>query len=106
MTQRDTEWAPEATFKAKTPSAPTAKPEAKRTDTLSFTERKRLESLPDLISKMEAEISKLGELLEAEDLFTKEPVKFRKASEMMAERQAQLAGLEEEWMTLEEKATL
>lgn len=106
MSQRDTEWAPEATFKAKTPSAPMAKPEAKRADTLSFTERKRLESLPDLISKMEAEISKLGELLEAEDLFTKEPVKFRKASEMMAERQAQLAGLEEEWMRLEEKATL
>lgn len=106
MTQRDTEWAPEATFKAKTTSAPSAKPESKRVDTLSFTERKRLENLPDLISKMESEISKLGELLEADDLFTKEPVKFRKASEMMAERQTQLAALETEWMTLEEKAAL
>ncbi|RUS64973.1 ATP-binding cassette domain-containing protein [Pseudorhodobacter sp. E13] len=104
MTQRDTEWAPEATFKPKTTSAPTPKAEAKRADTLSFTERKRLENLPDLIAKMEAEISKLGELLEADDLFTKEPVKFRKASEMMAERQTQLAALEEEWMALEEKA--
>lgn len=106
MDQRDIEWAPEETFKAKTASAPMAKAEAKRADTLSFTERKRLENLPDLIAKMEAEISKLGELLEADDLFTKEPVKFRKASEMMAERQTQLAALEAEWMTLEEKAAL
>ncbi|WP_050526401.1 ABC-F family ATP-binding cassette domain-containing protein [Pseudorhodobacter aquimaris] len=106
MAQRDTEWAPEATFKPKAASQPAPKPEPKRADTLSFTERKRLENLPDLIAKMEAEISKLGELLETDDLFTKEPVKFRKASEMMAERQTQLAALEEEWMALEEKAAL
>jgi len=106
MSQRDTEWAPEATFKAKTTSIPAPKPDAKRADTLSFTERKRLENLPDLITKMEQEINKLGELLEADDLFTKEPVKFRKASEMMADRQSQLAQLEAEWMTLEEKAAL
>jgi ATP-binding cassette subfamily F protein uup len=106
MDQRDTEWAPEETFKAKTASAPVVKSDSKRVDTLSFTERKRLENLPDLIAKMEAEISKLGELLESDDLFTKEPVKFRKASEMMAERQTQLAALEEEWMALEEKAAL
>jgi ABC transport system ATP-binding/permease protein len=106
MNQRDTEWAPEETFRPKTPSTPSAKAEAKRVDTLSFTERKRLENLPDLITKLETEISKLGELLEADDLFTKEPVKFRKASEMMAERQAQLAALEAEWMALEEKSAL
>ena len=106
MNQRDTEWAPEATFKPKAASAPVAKAEAKRVDTLSFTERKRLEDLPDLITKMETEISKLGELLESDDLFTKEPVKFRKASEMMADRQSQLAALEAEWMVLEEKAAL
>jgi len=106
MSQRDTEWAPEATFKAKTTSIPAPKPDAKRADTLSFTERKRLENLPDLITKMEQEINKLSELLEADDLFTKEPVKFRKASEMMADRQSQLAQLEAEWMTLEEKAAL
>jgi ABC transport system ATP-binding/permease protein len=106
MDQRDTEWAPEETFRPKATSAPVAKPEAKRVDTLSFTERKRLENLPDLIAKMEGEISKLGELLESDDLFTKEPVKFRKASEMMAERQTQLSALEEEWMALEEKAAI
>ena len=105
MAQRDTEWAPEATFKAKTPTQATAKPDGKRGERLSFTERKRLEDLPELIARMEAEISKLAELLEADDLFTKEPVKFRKASEMMADRQAQLTALETEWMTLEDKGS-
>jgi ATP-binding cassette subfamily F protein uup len=106
MNQRDTEWAPEETFRVKSAPAPVVKAEAKRVDTLSFTERKRLENLPDLIAKMESEISKLGEVLESDDLFTKEPVKFRKASEMMAERQTQLAALEDEWMKLEEKGAL
>jgi ATP-binding cassette subfamily F protein uup len=104
MSQRDTAWAPEATFKSKSNTAPAAKPQGKRVDTLSFTERKRLEDLPDLIARMETEIGKLAELLEADDLFTKEPVKFRKASEMMADRQSQLAALEAEWLALEEKA--
>jgi ATP-binding cassette subfamily F protein uup len=45
-------------------------------------------------------------LLEADDLFSREPVKFRKASEMMAERQTQLSALEAEWMALEEKAAI
>ncbi|SEM81894.1 ATP-binding cassette, subfamily F, uup [Pseudorhodobacter antarcticus] len=106
MSQRDIEWAPEATFTAKSAAAPAQKSNTKRADTLSFTERKRLENLPDLIAKMEVEISKLGELLEADDLFSREPVKFRKASEMMAERQTQLSALEAEWMALEEKAAI
>ena len=72
--------------------------------TLSFTDRKRLETLPALISKLETEIAKLEELLETADLFSKEPVKFRKASEMLAERQATLSAVEHEWLTLEDKA--
>jgi ATP-binding cassette subfamily F protein uup len=104
MTQRDIEWAPEATFKAKSASASPSKPESRKADGLSFTERKRLDSLPELIAKLEAEIAKLAELLETAELFTKEPVKFRKASEMMAERQKTMAQAEEEWMALAEKA--
>ncbi|TKA94169.1 ABC transporter ATP-binding protein, partial [Cereibacter changlensis] len=89
------------------PSAaqPAAKPEPRRTaDALSFTERKRLEALPGLIARIEAEIAKLTELMSATDLFTRDPVKFRKATEAMAERQAQLQAAEEEWLALEEKA--
>ena len=38
------------------------------------------------------------------DLFTREPVKFRKASEALVERQEKLSAAEEEWLRLEEKA--
>jgi ABC transport system ATP-binding/permease protein len=71
---------------------------------LSFTERHRLEELPGVIAKLEAEIAKLTDLLSTPDLFTKEPIKFRKATEALAERQKTLAFAEEEWMVLEEKA--
>jgi ABC transport system ATP-binding/permease protein len=78
--------------------------DVKKSDGLTFTERKRLEALPGVIEKLEAEIAKLSELLETPDLFTKEPVKFRKASEMLAERQSVLAAAEEEWLSLEERS--
>lgn len=78
--------------------------EGPRSDGLSFTERKRLDALPGLIERLEAEIAKLGEFLSDPDLFTKEPAKFRKASDAMAERQVALAAAEEEWLALAERA--
>ncbi len=71
---------------------------------LSFTEKHRLEALPGVIERLEAEIAKLEEFLSAPDLFTKEPLKFNKATEALVERQQALASAEEEWMMLEEKA--
>ncbi|MFC2967486.1 ABC-F family ATP-binding cassette domain-containing protein [Acidimangrovimonas pyrenivorans] len=86
-------------------SAPQPKPEVKKAPQgLSFTEKHRLEALPDEIERLEAEIAKLGELLSDPDLFSREPVKFRKATEMLEQRQTALAAAEEEWMALEEKA--
>ena len=38
------------------------------------------------------------------NLFHSEPVKFRKATEALVERQEKLASAEEEWLMLEEKA--
>ncbi|QUS35435.1 ABC-F family ATP-binding cassette domain-containing protein [Falsirhodobacter algicola] len=84
-----------------TPKTSATKPVA---DGLSFTERKRLEELPALISRLEAELAKLSELLATPDLYTAEPVKFRKASQMLEERQAALSAAEDEWLTLENKA--
>ncbi len=86
------------------PAAPKPGPAPRKAEGLSFTERKRLDELPDLIAKLEREIAKLGELLADPELFAKEPVKFRKASDMLAERQQALAAAEEEWLALEEKA--
>jgi ATP-binding cassette subfamily F protein uup len=76
----------------------------KASEGLSFTEKHRLEALPGVIERLEAEIAKLEEFLMDPDLFTKEPVKFKKASEALAERQQSLAAAEEEWLELEEKA--
>lgn len=83
---------------------PAEPPAPRKPDGLSFTEKKRLAELPDLIARLEAEIGKLSHLLETPDLFTKEPVKFRKASEMLADRQAALSAAEEEWLDLETRA--
>jgi ATP-binding cassette subfamily F protein uup len=80
------------------------KPEAAKAEGLSFTERKRLDALPAVMERLEAEIAKLGEFLSDPELFTKEPAKFRKASEAMAERQQSLAAAEEEWLALAERA--
>jgi ATP-binding cassette subfamily F protein uup len=71
---------------------------------LTFTERKRLEELPALIERLESEIGKLQVLLETPDLFTSEPVKFRKATEALTERQAALESAESEWLTLADRA--
>ena len=53
---------------------------------------------------LEQEIAKLEQLMADPALFTREPVKFKKATEAMVERQEKLAAAEEEWMMLEEKS--
>ena len=95
--------AEEAAAKASA-ARPDGRNPTKRVEALTFTERKRLNDLPAIIERLEAEVSKVSELLESEDLFTKEPVKFRKASEVLGDKQAQLAAAEAEWMALEERA--
>ncbi|MEX0328581.1 MAG: ABC-F family ATP-binding cassette domain-containing protein [Ruegeria sp.] len=86
------------------PSRPKVKQEAKPKTGLSFSEKHRLEKLPDEISRLEAEIGKLEELMSDPDLFTREPVKFQKATEALVERQEKLYAAEEEWLLLEEKS--
>jgi ATP-binding cassette subfamily F protein uup len=71
---------------------------------LSFTEKHRLQELPSVIERYEAEIAKLETLMSDPDLFTKEPVKFQKVTDALVERQSKLAEAEEEWLMLEEKA--
>ena len=75
-----------------------------RKTALSFTEKHRLEELPTLMEKLQAEIAKLEEVLGDPELFTKQPAKFQKASDALVERQIALSDAEEEWLALEEKA--
>jgi ATP-binding cassette subfamily F protein uup len=83
---------------------PELKPAKSAPTRLSFTEKHRLEELPALIARLEAEVAKLAGLLSDPELFTREPVKFRRATEALTERQAALAAAEEEWLALAEKA--
>lgn len=71
---------------------------------LSFTESHRLEALPDEIMRLESEIGKLSELLSDADLYVREPTKFKKATEALAERQSKLDAAEDEWLRLADKA--
>lgn len=69
---------------------------------LSFTQSHRLKALPDVIAQLEAEIGKLEGLLSDPELYTREPLKFDKASRALAERQEKLAECEMEWLELAE----
>ena len=93
---------PESVVQSKR-SEPTLKQNIKPQEGLTFAERKRLEALPAVMARLEAEIARLAELLETPDLYGREPVKFRKASELMAERQTALLAAEAEWLALAER---
>ncbi len=82
---------------------PAVKAQAKKSG-LSFTEKHRLEALPGIMDKLQAEIAKLEELMADPELFTKEPAKFQKATDALVQRQTALAEAEDEWLALEEKA--
>ncbi len=85
-------------------SKPKVKQESKAKAGLSFAEKHRLEKLPSEIERLEAEIAKLEELMADPELYTREPVKFQKATEALVQRQEKLSASEEEWLELEEKA--
>jgi ATP-binding cassette subfamily F protein uup len=94
--------------KAAAPALKAPKPPAERPTKaaagLTFTERHRLEELPAVIERLEAEIGKLADYLSDPELFAKSPDRFRRASEGLADRQAALSAAEEEWLALAEKA--
>ena len=69
---------------------------------LTMAQVKRLEALPAVMERLEAEIGKLEEFLAQPGLYDAQPAKFAKASEGLAERQEKLAAAEEEWLALEE----
>ena len=85
-------------------SKPKVKQDTQPKTGLTFTEKHRLEALPGEIERLEAEIAKLEGLMADPELFTREPVKFKKATEALVQRQDKLAAAEEEWLLLEEKS--
>ena len=102
--QRGEDRAPAPVEKPRHKAEKPANPAPRKPVGLSFTEKHRLEELPGVIERLEAEIGKLEDLLSDPELFTREPVKFKKATEALAERQEKLSAAEDEWLSLEEKA--
>ncbi len=96
---------------APTPPAPngSAAPQASRkrqSRGLGYTEELRLQALPAEIERLEAEVAKLSEFLSDPGLFARSRDRFNKASAALVERQARLTAAEEEWLDLEERATV
>ncbi|MCR8825518.1 ABC-F family ATP-binding cassette domain-containing protein [Pseudosulfitobacter koreensis] len=104
MAQRDQDDFAESVVKSKQSAARDGSPQASAKSGLSFTEKHRLEVLPQEIARIEAEIAKLEELMSDPELFTREPVKFQKATDALVARHEKLQEAEEEWLVLEEKA--
>lgn len=98
------ERAPKVEEKSK-PSEVKVKQSGEKKKGLSFTERHRLEALPSEIERLEAEIAKLEQLMADPELYSREPLKFKKATEALVERQEKLSAAEEEWLLLEDKAS-
>ncbi|MEO1362664.1 MAG: ATP-binding cassette domain-containing protein, partial [Pseudomonadota bacterium] len=102
-TQRRSDAPAPEVVKPKVPAGAKPKAEARQSG-LSFTEKHRLEALPAEMERLELEAEMAKGLLSDPDLYAREPVKFRKATEALAERQEKLSAAEEEWLTLAEKA--
>ena len=100
--QRGERTVPEPQASKLTNKQPQASKPKTKSSGLSFTEKHRLEALPDEIEKLETEITKLADLLSDPDLYTKAPEKFSKATAALTQRQAALEKAEEEAL-LEEK---
>ncbi|QDY69346.1 ABC-F family ATP-binding cassette domain-containing protein [Qingshengfaniella alkalisoli] len=105
QSQRKESAEPEVKGKPSAKPAPEPKEKTKpKKSGLSFTEAHRLKELPSVMERLEAEIGKLEELLADPELFTREPVKFQKATDALVARQTALSDAEEEWLVLEDKA--
>ena len=88
----------------KKPSTKSEKPKSSQKSGLTFTEQHRLDALPAEMERLEAEIAKLEGLMADPELYTREPVKFQKATEALTQRQEKLSAAEMEWLELAEKA--
>lgn len=100
-TQRGKVAAPAEKPAQKAKSAAPGNVAAKPSGKMTFAQTRRLDALPGEIAQFEKEIAKLEEFLADPDLYSKNPVKFAKASDVLVERRASLEAAEEEWLELE-----
>ncbi|MEL7544909.1 MAG: ATP-binding cassette domain-containing protein, partial [Pseudomonadota bacterium] len=83
-------------------TAPHAKPRS-TAKKLSFKDKHALETLPDEMARLEAEVSALRAKIAAPDLFTKDPNAFATFAKKLETAETALAAAEEQWLELEMK---
>lgn len=93
----------EAAPVARTSTSPTANVSAAPSRKLSFKEKHALETLPQTIAHLEAEIAKLGQKLADPALFAKDRKAFDQSTAALANAQADLEAAEMQWLELEER---
>jgi len=76
-------------------------PQADSRRRLSFKQKHALETLPDKIAALRAELTRLEAALANPDAHARDPQGFRRLTEAHALRGSQLAALEDEWLELE-----
>jgi ABC transport system ATP-binding/permease protein len=84
-------------------AVPPELPATARPRRLSFREAHRLEALPGEIERLTEEVGRLEGLLADPELYARDPGRFAKATEVLANRRDRLAAAEEEWLALEER---
>ncbi len=83
------------------PGKKAAAKELGRPAKLSFKDKQALDALPATITSTQADIARLQRILSDPNLYKKDPTKFRRIGEALAEAQARLASDEERWLALE-----
>jgi ATP-binding cassette subfamily F protein uup len=68
---------------------------------MTFKDKHALETLPDRIAKLEAEVARLGAVLADPDLYAKQPGRFGDTTRALETAQHALAAAEEQWLELE-----
>ena len=75
--------------------------EGARPAKMSFKDKQALETLPADIARAQSDIARLQRILTDANLYRKDPTKFRRTTEGLAETQTKLAADEERWLALE-----
>jgi len=68
---------------------------------MTMNEKHQLETLPALMAALERDIAKLQAALDDPDLYTRDPARFEKLTDLMSAAQTRLSESEERWLELE-----
>ena len=97
--KREAVLAPTADDGGKKPKSKTPSGSSRRR--LTFNEKHALDTLPKIITKLQAEIAKLQRFLDDPNLYAKDRKKFDETSAALAKAQKDLEASEDKWLELE-----